>query len=253
MIVFKKNENIGILSIERPEKLNALNRDIVNEMDTIIERIKEDEEVRCLIIYSEKNFAAGADIVEMSKCNSKEAEKFIFTATYDKLAALPIPTIAAIEGYALGGGLELAMTADMRIAGKSAKLGLPEVTLGICPGAGGTIRVPRVIGPALAKELIFTGDIITAERALEVGILNRIVEDNDVFEEALKIAKRIAKRAPIAVRLSKQLIDKGLELPAVEDGTKLEAQKWVTLFDTSDQKEGMSAFIEKRKPNYVNK
>ncbi len=253
MITLRKENSIAILTINRPLALNALNREIVDLMDIFVEQIKEDKDIRCLIIHSDKNFAAGADVKVMATCNEEEAKAFTFTPTYDKIASIEIPTIAAIEGYALGGGMELAMTTDMRIAGKSAKMGFPEVTLGIFPGAGGTIRLPKVIGPALAKELIFTGDIIDSDRALSIGLVNKIVEDDTVLEEALKLANKIAKRGPIAVKLAKKVINKGLELATEQEGTALEAQEWVGLFNTYDQKEGMKAFIEKRKPVFENR
>ena len=252
-VALKKEGNIAIISVERPEALNALSREIVDEMDVLIEEVKKDADIRCLIFYSEKNFAAGADIKAMAVCNEEEAKAFAFSPVYDKIAELPIPTIAAIEGYALGGGMELAMTADMRIAGEGAKMGFPEVTLGIFPGAGGTIRVPKLIGPAFAKELIFTGDAVSAERALSMGLVNRVVADDQVLEEAKKLASRIAKRGPVAVRMVKDVITRGLEEPDVNKGTALEAEQWAKLFNTYDQKEGMKAFMEKRKPVFENR
>lgn len=249
----KIEEGIAVISVERPEALNALSRSIVDKIDDYIEEIKTNDNVRCIVFYSEKNFAAGADVKGMAECNEEEAKKFAFSPTYNKIADIKIPTIAAIEGYALGGGMELAMTADMRIAGESAKMGFPEVTLGIFPGAGGTIRVPKVVGEAFAKELIFTGDAITAERALQMGLVNRVVRDDLVYEEALKLAKRIAKRGPVAISMVKDVIKQGLEEPDQNKGIEIEAQQWAKLFSTYDQKEGMRAFIEKRKPVFMNK
>ncbi|MCI8608588.1 MAG: hypothetical protein HFE73_02995 [Firmicutes bacterium] len=252
-VALVKEGNIAIISVQRPEALNALSREIVDEMDVLIEEVKKDADLRCLIFHSEKNFAAGADIKAMAGCNEEEAKAFGFSDVYDKIAELPIPTIAAIEGYALGGGMELAMTADMRIAGESAKMGFPEVTLGIFPGAGGTIRVPKLVGPAFAKELIFSGDAVSAERALQMGLVNRVVADNQVLEEAKKLAGRIAKRGPVAVRMVKEVITRGLEEPDVNKGAAMEAEQWAKLFNTYDQKEGMKAFMEKRKPVFENR
>lgn len=252
-IELKKEGHIAVLSVARPEALNALSRPIVDEMDVAVEGIKKDKDIYCLIIHSEKNFAAGADIKDMAVCDEEGAKAFCFTPVYDKLAELPIPTIAAIEGYALGGGMELALTADIRIAGESAKMGFPEVTLGIFPGAGGTIRAPKLIGPAFAKELIFSGDAVSAVRALNMGLVNRVVPDADVLSEAKKLAERIAKRGPVAIRMVKEVITKGLEEPDVKKGTALEAETWTKLFSTYDQKEGMKAFLEKRKPVFQNK
>lgn len=252
-VTLTKEGNIAIISVVRPEALNALSREIVDEMDVLIEEVKQDADIRCLIFHSEKNFAAGADIKAMAVCNEEEAKAFCFSPVYDKIGEMPIPTIAAIEGYALGGGMELAMCADMRIAGEGAKMGFPEVTLGIFPGAGGTIRVPKLVGPAYAKELIFSGDAVTAERALQMGLVNRVVADDQVLEEAKKLAGRIAKRGPVAVRMVKEVILKGLEEPDVKKGTALEAEQWAKLFNTYDQKEGMQAFMEKRKPVFENR
>lgn len=246
-------EGIAVISVIRPEALNALNREIVDEMDKLIDRVSEDSSVRCLIFYSEKNFAAGADIKAMAECDEEGAKTFAFSPVYNKIADLPLPTIAAIEGYALGGGMELAMTCDMRIAGESAKMGFPEVTLGIFPGAGGTIRVPKVVGEAFAKELIFTGDAVGAERALQMGLVNRVVADGKAYEEALKLAKRIAKRGPVAIRMVKDVIRRGLEEPEQNRAIEIEAEQWAKLFNTYDQKEGMKAFIEKRKPVFENR
>lgn len=252
-IVLKQDAQTAILSIERPEALNALSRELVDEMDLLIDLIRKDSEIRCLILHSEKNFAAGADIKGMVNCDEKEAKAFIFSPTYNKIADLRIPVIAAIEGYALGGGMELAMTADIRLAEKSAKMGFPEITLGIMPGAGGTIRVPRVIGEAAAKELIFTGDIISAEKALSIGLVNRMTEDGEVLTEAMKLAEKLCRRAPIALAAAKATIRAGQETREHNAGIDIEAENWAKLFTTQDQKEGMKAFIEKRKPEFQNK
>lgn len=252
-VKMKKENGIAIMSVERPEALNALSRDIVDEMDVLIEELKKDDDIRCLILHSDKNFAAGADIKGMVNCNEQEAAAFVFSPTYNKIADLPIPVIAAIEGYALGGGMELAMTADIRIAGESAKMGFPETTLGIMPGAGGTIRAPRVVGEAFAKELIFTGDAVSADRALAMGLVNRVVADEEVLEAAVKMAGRIAKRGPVAIRVAKETIRAGLEETDQNKAIDIEAANWAKLFNTEDQKEGMTAFIEKRKPVYKNK
>lgn len=252
-VIYRKEGSIGILSIVRPEALNALSRSIVDEIDAVIENIKRDRDVRCLIIHSEKNFAAGADIKGMAECDEDGARKFVFSPTYNKIADLDIPVIAAIEGYALGGGMELALTADIRIAGESAKMGFPEVTLGIFPGAGGTIRAPRIIGEAFAKELIFMGEAVRAERALQMGLVNRVVPDEQVLSEAIGIAERIAKRGPVAISMVKNVIKNGLEEPDRNSAIDMEAEQWAKLFNTYDQKEGMKAFIEKRKPKFENR
>ena len=253
VIKLVKEGHVAILSVVRPEALNALSREIVDEMDQVLEELKEDKDIYCLIFHSEKNFAAGADIKKMADCDEEGAKAFCFSPVYDKIAEYPIPTIAAIEGYALGGGMELALCADIRIAGEGAKMGFPEVTLGIFPGAGGTIRAPKLIGPSYAMELIFSGEQIPASRAKEMGLVNRVVPDEEVLEEAKKLAGKIAKRGPVAVRMVKEVIIKGLQMGDVKEGTAYEAQQWAKLFNTYDQKEGMHAFMEKRKPTYENR
>ncbi|OLR56322.1 hypothetical protein BHK98_09740 [Hornefia porci] len=248
----KKDDGILVLSIDRPEALNALNRGIVDEIDEKIDEIEKDSGARCLILHSDKNFAAGADIKAMAECDEEGAKAFAFSPTYNRLAALRIPTVSAIEGYALGGGMELALATDIRIAGEGAKMGFPEVSLGIFPGAGGTIRAPRLIGAAFAKELIFSGEAVTAERALQMGLVNRVVPDDRVFAEAYRLAGKIARRGPVAVRRAKEVIDRGTAMN-VESGIELEAAEWAKLFNTRDQKEGMQAFIAKRKPEFENR
>ena len=164
-VTYRKEGNIAILGIDRPEALNALSREIVDDIGSTIEQIKSDEEVRILLIYSEKNFAAGADIGDMVECNETEAREFVFSPVFNEIEDLSIPTIAAIEGFALGGGLELALTCDIRFASEKAKMGFPEINLGIMPGAGGTVRTPRIIGESAAKDMIFSGIIVNADHA----------------------------------------------------------------------------------------
>ncbi len=251
-VTLTKKGQIGILRIDRPEALNALNRELVDQMDEKIEQVIQDKDMRCLILHSHKNFAAGADIKSMAQCDEESAKAFLFSPTYNKIADLPIPVIAAIEGYALGGGMELAMTADIRIAGEGAQMGFPEVTLGIIPGAGGTIRVPRIIGEAKAKELIFTGDRISAKEAREIGLVNRVVPDEQVLSQAVELAEKISRRAPVAVAMAKATIRAGQEEPDQNKGVAIEAENWAKLFTTQDQKEGMQAFFERRKPVFTN-
>ncbi len=228
---------IAILGINRHESLNALNREIVDELDGYVEKIMADDTIRVLVIHNEKNFAAGADIKSMSRCNEEEAKEFTFSPTYDKIEALSIPTMAVMEGYALGGGLELALCCDMRFAADDSKMGFPEITLGIMPGAGGTIRAPRLIGPA----------------ALGIGLINRVYPSSTLLAESMKFAEKLAKRAPIAMRTAKNTIDAGLQTADSRVGLENETKNWVSLFNTEDQKEGMLAFIEKRKPLYKGK
>lgn len=246
-------EGIAVLQIKRPETLNALSREVVDEIDDAIETLKAAGNTRVLILYSEKNFAAGADIKEMVSCTKEDALNFSFSVTFNKIANLSIPTIAAIEGYALGGGLELALTCDLRIASSNAKLGFPETGLGIMPGAGGTIRAPRIIGETKAMEMILLGTIMNAEEAMRIGLVNRVVDPLELMNTAMKWADRLAKGAPIALAAAKRTIKNGLAEKDIASAIVLEGKEWAALFETQDQKEGMQAFIEKRKPDYQGK
>jgi len=252
-VTLEINKGIAVLQIKRAEALNALSREVVDEIDEAVESLKTDDSVRVLILHSEKNFAAGADIKEMIFCTKEEANAFSFSATFNKIADLSIPTIAAIEGYALGGGLELALTCDLRIAASNAKMGFPETGLGIMPGAGGTIRAPRLIGEAKAMELILLGTILKAEDALQIGLVNRIAESSELMDEAMKWAGKLAKGAPIAFAAAKRTIKAGLAEKNLKEAIAFEAKEWSDLFDTQDQKEGMGAFIENRKPGFKGK
>ncbi|HCU08548.1 MAG TPA: hypothetical protein DF480_06265 [Clostridiales bacterium] len=244
---------IGLISVHRPEALNALNREIIDELDALLDQIRKDQSIHVLVLWSETNFAAGSDIKSMVEMTVEEAADFIFSPTYNKLDLLDIPTIAGIEGYALGGALELAMACDIRFASESAKLGYPEINLGIMPGAGGTIRTPLKIGSPWARELIFSGDIIDAHRALQIGLVNRVYHDDELFTETMKFAKKLSAKAPLAMKLIKQTMREGLACADPLDGVGIEMKNWATLFATEDQKEGMRAFIEKRKPEYKGK
>jgi len=248
-LLLSKENGIAIVTINRPEVLNAFNRVTVDELDVLVEEISLDQEVRVVIFTGgEKHFAAGADITDMVEGNPEFARGFAFKDTFNKIADLNKPTIAAVAGYALGAGMELALSCDLRIAKSSARFGLPEIGLGIIPGAGGTQRLPRLIGAARAKEMIMLGGNIDANTALSYGLVNRVVEDN-VMEEALKLAAKLAKLPPIALRSAKQVVNQGQNME-LKLGIELEAIAWANLFATEDQKEGMRAFIEKRKPTF---
>lgn len=244
-------ENIAFLSINRPEAMNALNRRVVDEIDEMIEQLTVLHNISTLLIYSKGNFAAGADIKAMVECNEKEAKKFAFSNTFNKIENLSVPTIALIEGYALGGGLELALACDIRFASLDAKMGFPEINLGIMPGAGGTVRAPRLIGEAKAKELIFTGKMIGAAEAESIGLVNKAVDAEALLDEGIKLAKALASKAPCAMGMAKETIRDGLEEKDRSKAIALEGDNWAKLFNTKDQEEGMRAFIEKRKPLYT--
>lgn len=247
----KVENGVALLSVDRPEALNALSREIVDEIDGQITALGEDPSVRVLLICSERNFAAGADIKDMMRCTEEEAAAFSFSPTYHKIARLKIPTIAAIDGFALGGGLELALACDFRIASDRAKLGFPEINLGIMPGAGGTIRAARLIGVSAAMELILTGRMIKADRAQALGLVNRVVPAEQLFAEAAAFAEELARKAPVALASAKETILRGARIPDAEEAVALEGKNWAALFATQDQKEGMQAFAEKRDPKFI--
>ena len=236
-VSLKKEDGVALLRIERPKRLNALSRDIVKQIGELLEEIEVDEETRVLLIHSEKHFAAGADIQDMAECNEQEAAEFVFSPVFDRIEALPIPTVAAIEGYALGGGLELALACD----------------LGIMPGAGGTVRAPKLIGASAAMELIFSGGTISAQRAWELGLVNRLEPEASLFEAAWEFAARLSKKAPLALRMAKKTIQEGLAMDSEIAAVHNESKNWASLFRTEDQKEGMRAFLEKRSPVYQGK
>ncbi|MDF3000182.1 MAG: hypothetical protein K0Q48_301 [Bacillota bacterium] len=250
---FERINAIGIVKINRPQALNALNREVIDELDGLLDLIERDKTISVLIVGSSNHFAAGADIRSMIYLSESEARAFAFTATMDRLSNLEIPTIAAIEGFALGGGLELALACDLRIASKTAKMGLPEINLGIMPGAGGTIRTPRLVGMARAKELILLGEMIDAGRAEQIGLVNKVAEPEQLMESAMIWAEKLSQKAPTALKTAKSTIHAGLDCSDLHEAIMLEADNWAGLFHTEDQKEGMMAFIEKRKPIYKGK
>lgn len=252
-IIMDIKDQIATISINRPEALNALSKDIVDEMDEMIESIKKDRNIRVLILYSKDNFAAGADIKEMAVCNPEQARKFVFSDTYNKIHDLEIPTIAAIDGYAFGGGLELSLTCDFRITSKTAKMGLTELNLGIIPGAGGTVRLARLIGESKAKEMIFLSKVIDGTEAEKIGLANAAVEKEELYSTAVAWAEKLKKKSSVSLSAAKKSIENGIRDTDFHTSTDKEAEIWSALFDTYDQKEGMAAFIEKRKPNFMGK
>lgn len=241
---------VGLITINRPEALNAINRALLNELNEILDAV-DLETTRCLVITGagEKAFVAGADIAEMCCMNESEARIFSETgnALFRKIETFPVPIIAAINGYALGGGNELALSCDIRICSENAVFGQPEADLGITPGFGGTQRLARVIGStSKAKELLFTCRNIKAEEALQIGLVSTVYPQVDLLAEAIKMADRIAGHAPIAIRNIKKAVNEGLDMP-IEDAIKHEVNLFGNCFTTEDQKEGMQAFLERRK------
>lgn len=247
-IIVKVEDQIATITLNRPAVMNALNKDMVNELDQAAENIAANPDIKALIITGEKNFAAGADITSMVELNPEQARAFSFKDTFTKIENLTMPVIAAMDGYALGGGLELALTCDLRIATPAARFGLPEINVGIFPGAGGTQRLPRLIGVSRAKDMIYLGKMIDAPMALNYGLINQIVEA-DLQAEALSLARRLAKKPAVALKLVKQTVNYGTGVD-LKTGMEFEALAWGNLFATADQKEGMKAFMEKRKPEF---
>ena len=250
----REPNNIGILTINRPNVLNALNWDTLGELREFLEDVMPKEELKALIITGagEKAFVAGADIAQMNEMKERDFQDYVDYAhrVYELIENEPCPSIAAINGYALGGGCELALACDIRIASEKARLGFPEVKLGIFPGWGGTQRVTRVLGLGKTKELVFTGDMVNAEEALRIGLVERVVPHAEIMNEAKKLAGEIAKRGPIAVRLSKTAINAGSEMD-LQKALLLEKTLVSLCFDSQDRIEGMKAFLEKREPAFT--
>lgn len=251
-LLMEKDGPVAVLSINRPKALNALNEDTLKDLDQAIDLAAADDEVKVIIITGAGNaFVAGADIVAMQSKTAVEGKAFgaLGQGVFLKIERLPKPVIAAVNGFALGGGCELALACDIRIASEKAKFGQPEVGLGIVPGFAGTQRLPRLVGTGLAKEMIFTGDMIDANKALSIGLVNRVVPADELMAEAMKLAQKIASKAPLAVRFAKQAINEGMQVD-LERGQLIERDLLALGFSTEDQKEGMKAFIEKRKPEF---
>ena len=248
-ISYELKGHVAVITINRPEALNALNLDVLRELDEVVTRAGHDEEVYVLVITGAgKSFVAGADIGQMKDLGPAEAKAFAEhgNAVFMKIESMPKPVIAAVNGFALGGGCELAMACDIRIAGTKAKFGQPEVGLGITPGFGGTQRLPRIVGAARAKGLIFTADTITADFALSIGLVSMVVPDEELMDKALEVANRIAGNAQIAVRQSKLAINCGMQCD-IGTGAAFEAQAFALCFSTEDQKDAMNAFVSKSK------
>lgn len=254
-VKYEQDEMIGIITINRSEALNALNSSVLDEIGDCFDNI-DINAVRAVVLTGEgiKSFVAGADIGEMSKLSKTEGEAFGKKGNdiFRKIETFPIPVIAAINGYALGGGCELAMSCDIRICSDNAVFGQPETGLGITPGFGGTQRLARLVGPGMAKQLIYTAKNIKADEALRIGLVNAVYTQEELLETAKKMAKGIAKNAPIAVRACKKAINDGLDVK-MDDAIVIEEKLFGSCFETHDQIEGMSSFLEKRKEkNFIN-
>jgi enoyl-CoA hydratase len=241
---------VGIIQFNRPKAMNALNRGLMSETMDALDAFDADDNIGCLVVTGNgRAFAAGADIKEMANATPAEMLDSPFIGYWDRLRQISKPVIAAVSGYALGGGCELAMACDMIIASETARFGQPEINLGVIPGAGGTQRMTLAVGKALAMEIMLNGRHLTADEALKHGLVNRVVPAEVYLEEAIKLAAEIAERAPIALRLAKEAVNAVYEM-SLQAGLAYERQLFYTLFSTADQKEGMDAFINKRKPEW---
>ena len=253
---FEKQDSIAIVTIDRPEALNALNGDVIAELEQVVTALENDRDVRCLILTGEgRSFVAGADIGEQKPMDVVAGRKWgqRGSALFRRIEKLEIPTIAAVNGFALGGGCELALSCDIILASEKAKFGQPEVGLGITPGFGGTQRLARLVSPGMAKQLIYTAKNIKADEAYRIGLVNAVYPLEELMPAAEKLAETIAKNAPIAVRACKKAINDGLQVD-MDKAVVIEEKLFGSCFQSADQIEGMSAFLEKRKHEpYQNK
>jgi len=247
-IQVETRDRIGLVRLNRPQAMNALNNELLSELMDALATFDQNPEIGALVITgSERAFAAGADIKEMANATAIEMLQQNRVGQFDRLKLIKKPVIAAVSGWCLGGGCEIAMACDMIVASESARFGQPEITIGVIPGAGGTQRLSRAVGKAIAMEMVLNNRTLTAEEALQHGLVNRVVPVERYLDEALELAAEIASRAPVAIRLAKEAILQAYE-SSLADGLADERRAFYLLFATQDQKEGMAAFIEKRKP-----
>ena len=256
MVLFEEKGLVGVITINRPKVLNALCSQVLDELNEVLDSI-DTKKLRCLVVTGagEKSFVAGADISEMSTLNKEQGETFGKKGNdvFLKLEAFPLPTVAAVNGFALGGGCELAMACDIRYCSENAMFGQPEVGLGITPGFGGTQRLARIVGTGMAKELVFSARNIKAPEALRIGLVNAVLPAEELMPAVMKLANRIAGNAPIAVQAAKKAMTEGISLP-ISQAVVCEEKAFGSCFATEDQKEGMGAFLEKRKPTgFINR
>jgi enoyl-CoA hydratase len=252
-VIVRQEGKVGIVQINRPKALNALNSDTMGEIVGALEAFDADSNIGCMIVTgNERAFAAGADIKQMADATAVEMLNNPVGGYRERLKSIQKPVIAAVSGWCLGGGCEVAMTCDMIVASESARFGQPEVTVGIMPGGGSTQRLTRAVGKALAMEMVLNNRHLTAEEAQHYGLINRVVPTERYLDDAIRLAAEIAERAPIAVRLSKEAVNRAFET-SLSEGLLVERRLFTMLFATEDQKEGMQAFIEKRPPKWQGK
>jgi len=252
-ILTQIDDRVGLIRLNRPQQLNALNAQLMEELATALEEFDRDPNVGCIVITgNERAFAAGADIKEMAGATAVDMLTRDAIGRWDRIKKIKKPIIAAVSGWCLGGGCEMAMTCDIIVAAESAQFGQPEINIGVMPGAGGTQRLTRAIGKSKAMEMVLTGRYLSAREAEQAGLVSRVVPVEVYLDEALKLAREIASKAPIAVRLAKEAVNKVYEMP-LADGLDYERRLFYFLFATEDQKEGMQAFIEKRNAKWEGK
>lgn len=256
-VILEKENHLAIVTINRPKALNALNSETLKDLNTVIDDLENDSNIYAVIVTGsgEKSFVAGADIAEMKDLNEEQGKEFgtLGNKVFRRLENLNKPVIAAISGFALGGGCELAMSCDIRIASEKVRFAQPEAGLGITPGFGGTQRLARIVGIGKAKEMIYTCAMVKADEALRIGLVNKVVPLENLMEEAKKMAATIIANAPVAVRLCKDAINRGMQVD-IDQAIAIEAEDFGKCFATEDQKEGMTAFLEKRaEKNFQNK
>jgi enoyl-CoA hydratase len=245
--------SVALIRLNRPKELNALNLQLMQELRDTLQKLDKNDNVRVIILTgNDQAFAAGADIKQMADRSAIDMLMIDQFSTWDQIRKTKKPVIAAVSGFALGGGCELAMTCDMIIASESAKFGQPEIKIGVMPGAGGTQRLTRAIGKAKAMELVLTGKFISAEEALSYGLINKVVPVEMYLREAVQLAKEIAQMSPVATQLAKESVNRSFET-LLDEGLIFERKNFYLTFASEDQKEGMKAFIEKRKPVYKGK
>lgn len=250
-IIFQVEDGIATITFNRPKALNALNNELLNEFSSALDEIVENEDIRVLILTGagEKSFVAGADITELATFDALQAKYFSAKGqnAISKLQELPIPVIGAVNGFALGGGSEMSLACDFIYASENAKFGLPEITLGLIPGFGGSQRLPRLISINMAKEMIFTGKMLSATEARDIGLVNKVCSPESLMEETLKTAKAIASKGKVSLREAKQAINNGMNAD-LQTGLNIECDAFALCMASEDAKEGTTAFLEKRKP-----
>lgn len=252
-ILVETHQRVGLIRLNRPKALNALNAELMSELNTALGDFDKNDEIGAIVITGdERAFAAGADIKEMSTSSAVEMLLRDNISAFDKIMRISKPVIAAVSGWCLGGGNELAMSCDMIIASESAKFGQPEINIGVIPGAGGTQRLTRAVGKAIAMEMVLNNRTLTAQEALAYGLVNRVVPVENYLEEALQFAAQFASRAPLAIKLGKEAVNLAFETP-LSVGLAEERRAFYFLFSTQDQKEGMQAFIDKRDADWQGK